>query len=195
MDELEQHRLLTHLLGVAERFLCRWKDPATVNDREDFAQEATYATWLRVKHIRRPDRIDAFVRTVSRRLRCHAVHDRLRASTEALDTSSVLDESIEVVRDVDGGWRIDGHWVSKQTMLFELGMVTEQLTPLNRSILFGFYEGFTCAELGARYGMTTDRVKVRLYRSRRKIREFFEGRLQRRILFEGVLSPETSAME
>ncbi len=74
-------------------------------------------------------------------------------------------------------------------MLFELGVVTEQLSHLNRSILFGFYEGFTCAELGARYCMSTDRVKVRLYRSRRKVREFFEGRLETRLLYDGGPSP------
>jgi DNA-directed RNA polymerase specialized sigma24 family protein len=54
-----------------------------------------------------------------------------------------------------------------------------QLTKLNSRILMSYYEGFTCAELAVRYDLTTDSVKVRVHRSRRRIKQLLATQVAR----------------
>jgi hypothetical protein len=68
--------------------------------------------------------------------------------------------------------------VPRMCLLNHLDGVLACLPALNRVLLLGFYEGFSCAELGARFHLTEDCVKVRLHRSRKRLRREFEARVR-----------------
>ena len=53
----------------------------------------------------------------------------------------------------------------------------ESLTCLNRRIVLSYYEGFSCAELAARFRIPEESVKVRVHRARGRLRQLFERRV------------------
>ncbi len=63
-------------------------------------------------------------------------------------------------------------------LLDRLEAVLSSETRLNAAILMAYYEGFSCAELAERYGMSEQCVKVRIHRSRRRVRRHFEARVE-----------------
>ncbi len=68
--------------------------------------------------------------------------------------------------------------VSRSWMLEQLEGVLAFQTPLNIAILMAYYQGFSCSELAERYEMPEECVKVRIHRSRLRVRREFEARVE-----------------
>ena len=173
--------VLESALRSAESFLSRWRDPTTRNLRDDLAQEAVLVLWRRRHTLRRARGAFAFVRTVSRRLRHRAV--TRSASGESRHRFEAVSELGLVAADrVRDAVCIDGAWIPTQRALEELDAVLGALRPLNATLLRGYYAGRSCDELGREFALPPACVKARLYRSRRRIRRWFEGRVRSRAL-------------
>ena len=164
---------------VARRFLSRWGDPYTRMYRDDLAQEAAVEAWRRRGTLRRPECHAAFVRTISRRMRLRALRAAERCAFVSIDQEPDLGD--ELMADAGGGERmpVAGFLVDKTWLLEQVDQVLARLPPLNRAILLGFYEGFSCGELADRYAVGAQAVKTKLFRSRRRIKRAFEGRVRR----------------
>lgn len=166
-------------LGVARRFLGRFNDAFTRSRADDLAQDAAFEAWSRRATLRRLDRWDAFVRTVSRRRRCRAIEEHLRVRVDSLDADPELHEQLIVDEPEQVCASIAERAVPVEWCLSQMRGVLGRLDPLNECIVRSYYEGFSCGELAERYGMPEERVKVRLHRSRQRIRREFEVRVRR----------------
>lgn len=164
-------------LRTAEVFLSRWRDSLTDEVREDLAQEAAIIAWQRYRGIRNPAVLPALVRTISRRLRFRALAARRRRPTMCLDAERDAarpgDQTAHSERLEVAGVMMPTTW-----LLDRLEAVLSSETRLNAAILMAYYEGFSCAELAERYGMSEQCVKVRIHRSRRRVRRHFEARVE-----------------
>lgn len=166
---------------AAMRFLGRWTDPWMRREREDLAQETMLEAWRRRRTIRRLDRFEAFVRTIARRRRWHALRAAARWRVESLDALEGLADRLADEREEDRTMRVHGEVLPVRRLLTELNQELGGLGSLDRLILHGYYEGFSCSELADRYRLGEQCVKVRLHRARHRIRE----RLVRRVAGAG----------
>ena len=178
-------------LQAARHFLTRWRDRQTSNSVDDLAQDAVIEAWLRRDTLQRPDRWPAFVRTIARRCRYRTLQTRMRLPTLSLDADTRLGDELVESEFEPHRYRVADEWVSAHWCLEELDDVLEQLSPLNRHIVRRYYEGFSCSELAERYGLPEEAVKVRLYRSRNRIRREFEGRVDQAA--EGEAGPSLAS--
>lgn len=160
-------RTLDRALHTARRFLGQWSDEVTARLRDDLVQETVVVAWGCWPDMRRPERFEALVRTVARRLRARAV----RRSARSLDRSCVG-------RSDEPCLYVAGQWVPRRVLRDALDEVLPVAGTLTARLLLGFYEGFTCSELALRYGLTESNVKVRLHRGRRRLQKEFERRLR-----------------
>lgn len=168
------------VLRAVERFLRRYHDAFTCAHRDDLAQEAAIETWRRSASLRDAGRATAFARTIARRLRYQAVHRNLRARAfRSLDREVSCREALAVREpgEDDGrAFRVGGEWVDAAWFSEQLDDVLLDLGSVNRAIVRAYYEGSSCRELGARYGIAPAGVKARLHRCRIRIRESFVAR-------------------
>lgn len=49
-----------------------------------------------------------------------------------------------------------------------------RLRPLNARLLMNYYEGFSCCELAERHGLSLESVRVRIHRSRQRVRSLYK---------------------
>ena len=162
----------------ARTFLARWGDAFTRSERDDLAHDAALVACSRWPAQRDPERFPALVRTISRRLRCRALMQHLRTPVQSLDADPDLFEQLIAEPRTSRTLRVAGRVVPLQWCLRQLPAVLGRLDPLNARILRNYYEGFSCGELAERYSLSEEGVKVRLYRSRARIRREFEGRVR-----------------
>ena len=180
-------------LRTARIFLSRWADQLTTEVREDLAQDAAVIAWRQQPRMRDPACFSAMVRTVSRRLRCRIIASRKRHPVVSLDAERSLARRLIQ----DSGHRASGHsasghgdsghrelevagvMVPRSWLLEQLEGVLAFQTPLNIAILMAYYQGFSCSELAERYEMPEECVKVRIHRSRLRVRREFEARVER----------------
>lgn len=163
-------------LDTARRFLNRWRDRVTRRAADDLAQEAAIEAWRCRASLRQPDRWEAFVRTISRRCRYRALGGGLRLPMVSLDADRDLMEQLTDEERPAVRVSVAGRAMSLDWCLRELTGVLGVLGPLNQRIVRSFYEGFSCQELADRYQLSEHSVKVRLYRSRKRLRREFEVR-------------------
>lgn len=166
-------------LRSAWAFLSRWRDPVTVDCREDMAQQAAIIAWQEHDRMRDPARLTALVRTVCRRIRYRNLVKRRRRPIVSLDAEDELSRRIPAEPESDADIDVAGTTVSMTWMLGQLENVLGYQSPLNRSMLMAYYQGFSCSELADRYQIPQACVKVRLHRSRRRVRREFEARIGR----------------
>lgn len=159
--------------SVAARFLARWSDPMTVNLVDDIAQLATLDTLSchRSLHDRRC--LPGFVRTIARRLRFKALRrERNRCDADRNPNPHELpDRAGEQVR-----LRVCSRWIARDQLLPWLDEALAHLPALNSRLLREFYDGSSCHDLAVRHRLTMDTVKVRLHRSRERLRATLERR-------------------
>ncbi len=158
---------------VARRFLYRWRDPRTASLADDLAQQATFLALRSLDTLHDPTRLAALVRTIVRRIRHRAL---LRAHTRevlATDLDGGLPEPL-TRRPEAGAVHVRGRWIERERILPMLEFALSRLPPLNARLLREYYGGESCRALAARHRLTLDTVKVRLHRSRRRVREMLE---------------------
>lgn len=161
-------------LVQARRFLHRWRDAVTRSERDDLAQDVALAAMQYSAQVRDRACFPAIVRTISRRLRWRVLERvRGKGALRFTDEAEALD--LCELTDCDGV-RMHGEFVPMSWMLEQLDSVLDSVGRVNRQLLLGFHDGLGCAELSQRFDLTEDTVKVRLFRSRLRLREEFEGR-------------------
>ncbi|MGE3171569.1 MAG: RNA polymerase sigma factor [Planctomycetota bacterium] len=188
-------------LAEAHRALRQFGDEVTCRQRDDLVQDAALALWefQRVRgDARRPQ---ALVRTIAMRARwkaLRAAYDRTQVLAEAALGAAVpgadgrrggesphdaLDRLCPSRGDDDErGARaqlrllVEGRRVPCDWLLDRLDALLRRLRPANRQLVLDFYAGESCAELGARLGLSEDAVRVRLHRSRAQLRRWLEDR-------------------
>jgi RNA polymerase sigma factor (sigma-70 family) len=164
-------RIASRALCVARRFLARWTDAHTRNASDDIAQETALAVMERWSTVRDPARFDAFVRTIARRKRSRSLHVADRGETLASDLREApFDVAVDAGEAPMGFCRVGPAWVERQRVLELLDELLPRLSQDNGRLLRAFYEGASCAELARRFELSPGVVKVRLYRSRRRLR-------------------------
>jgi RNA polymerase sigma factor (sigma-70 family) len=161
----------------ARLFLERWGDPVTRNERDDLVQETACAAWHRVDTVRDASCFPAMVRTISRRLRHRALCRAARRAILFGGDCRRLER--ETVRGCPGPCLlVEGRPVAVRRLLDMLDFVMCCLPVLNRRLLLAFYEGFSCSELADRFAVSVRSVKMRLHRSRRRLRREFEATIR-----------------
>ena len=110
----------------------------------------------------------AYVRTIARRVRRRAIISQLGTRAVSIDHPRVFEELVDAPH--HGFLKVAGEWIPKLRLLGDLDCVLAAIEPLNRVILHGYYEGFSCAELSDRYALPVEAIKGRLYRIRHHIR-------------------------
>jgi DNA-directed RNA polymerase specialized sigma24 family protein len=162
------------VLVQAREFLYRWRDPATRSECDDLAQDVALLAWRSKAAVRDRACFPAMVRTISRRVRWQAL-ERLRGE-RALTYECELAAQHVPEPSLGAAVRIRGEVVPMDWMLEQLDSALECVGRLNRQLLLLFYEGYGCCELAHRFGLREDTVKMRLFRSRLRLREEFEVR-------------------
>jgi RNA polymerase sigma factor (sigma-70 family) len=159
---------------LACRFLLRWSDPATVNLAEDLAQLTTLDTLAHLGQLLDERRLPGFVRTIARRQRYRTLfrERRHRAEAQGLNVVEAPAHRPDVVM-----LRVSTRWVERDLLLRWLDDALARLTPLNSQLLREFYAGRSCRELAHRHRLRPETVKVRLYRSRARVRACLERRV------------------
>jgi DNA-directed RNA polymerase specialized sigma24 family protein len=154
-------------------FLERWGDPVTRRERDDLVQETAWATFCQATNVRDQSCIPAMVRTISRRLRHRALSRAARRAVVFGGNFRPVDR-LRVCESTGPCLLVAGRPVPVARLLNMLEAVMWCLPPLNRRLLRAFYEGFSCLELADRFELTEEGVKMRLHRSRRRLRKAFE---------------------
>jgi RNA polymerase sigma factor (sigma-70 family) len=160
--------------GIAARFLERWTDPMTVNLVDDLAQVTTLDTLAWCGRLCEPRCLPGFVRTIARRVRCKILRRERGRCDSANDPfpNDVPSRRREVVK-----LHVAARWVERDQLLPWLDDALDNLPPLNSRLLREFYGGTSCRDLAARYQLTPDTVKMRLHRSRERVRASLERRV------------------
>ncbi|MCB9888478.1 MAG: sigma-70 family RNA polymerase sigma factor [Planctomycetes bacterium] len=166
-------------LRIADAFVGRFGDGLTKSLHDDVCQISGVAAAWRWADVRDKARFPAYVRSIARHCRARAIRDALRLPTQSIDAEPELLECVVPREQVEPSYRVCGTWVPRGELLEVLPQIIGRLTALNRQLLLGFYEGFTCLELAERFGVPPDNIKVRLYRARRRIRRLWEARVRR----------------
>lgn len=166
-------------LAASRQFLGRWRDVYTRCATDELAQRTVIEVWRGASRLRDPERVDAFARTIARRQRWRALRKRLRVPIESIDDDPDLAELLVAPEQDGGSVAVAGRWIDKPWLLEQLDGALAELTALNGRLLLSYYEGFNCAELAQRYSLSEDAVKLRLHRSRRRVRRHIESRVRR----------------
>ena len=162
-------------LAAARTFLYRWRDAFTRAHADDLAQDAVIEVWRRRSTLRRPDRLGAYVRTVCRRRRYRAIAEHMRNRAVSLEANRKLVDRLSDQTRQPPSVLVGGRAIARESCVAELDWVLRQIGSLNGRIVLGYYQGFSCGELAQRYRLPEKAVKVRLHRSRHRIRKVFEG--------------------
>jgi DNA-directed RNA polymerase specialized sigma24 family protein len=159
------------VLMQARRFLRRWHDRFTSSRRDDLAQDTALALWRFLQDHRDAVRVPSIVHTISRRARCRALKLAFRGGAAVAEGGLAGDEQ----RRSDAAClRVGGLLVPRDWLLERLSALLGSISATNRRLVLGYYEGFSCAELGERSGLSEQAVKVRLHRSRTVLRRKLE---------------------
>jgi RNA polymerase sigma factor (sigma-70 family) len=170
---------LQRALVSSKRFLGRWRDTYTRNAADDFAQHAIVESWRRAPTLRDPRCLEAFARTIVRRQRWQGLRAHLQVRFESIDADPDLAELLVAPESPCPVFAIRGRPISKAWLHPQLAAAIARLSPLNGRLLLDHSEGFSCAELADRHGLSEEAVKVRLHRSRRRVRSEIEARVER----------------
>lgn len=174
LDATELEETAARVRALAARFLRRWLDAPTVNEAEDLAQLTTLDVLAHLDRLQDVRRMPGFVRTIARRRR-HRTLFRERRGRDVNQGSGCPDvptRRADIVM-----LRVGSRWVERDSLLPWLDEALSRLSPLNSVLLREFYGGTSCRELAVRHRLSPDTVKVRLHRSRERVRVTLERRV------------------
>lgn len=160
-------------LALANNWFRRRADRLTSEVREDLAQETALQLWRFVQRHGKATPQYAVLVTIAHRLRWRAVRCGLRRIDRVAERDSASWANPEPGS--EPMFLVAGRRVPRSYLLRELEFALAQLHATNRSILMAFYEGFSCSEIGERFQLTEEAVKVRLHRTRTRLKERLEG--------------------
>ncbi len=179
--------------GETQGFLRRYGDAWTRSYRDDVVQEAALAAWRWATRrgtvtgdVAASATVGAAMRTIARRVRCRALlgeRRRRAAHAEAGGTKpGAGDARPGAARPEAGGdeprLQVAGVRVPLSWLTPHLQRALATLRPRDRQLLLSFHEGFCCAELALRFDSTEQRIRMRIHRARRRVREVLEDRVR-----------------
>jgi RNA polymerase sigma factor (sigma-70 family) len=150
---------------AAFEYLKHFRDAVTCNDRDDLAQEVVLILLRDAPQLRDPHRLEAFSRTVARRLRCRRLAQQWRQRTFDIDGVAPAFARQATELRLGAGLRVPRDW-----LFARLEEALAVLPPLSGRLVRARYEGFCCAEISARYELPVQAVKRRLHRARERLR-------------------------
>ena len=145
------------------------------SSRDDVVQDACLQAWRWRGKLRDPGRLAAAVCTIVRRQRYRAIAEVRRRrwlSYVAFGEADVREPIAPA--DQEPSLVIAGEVVSMAWAARRLPIALAELGALDRKLLLGLHEGFCCAELAERFGLSEACVKTRIHRARRRVRKLFE---------------------
>jgi len=154
---------------------------------DDLVQEALIRAWGHWPKLREQERFPAVVCTIARRMRFRRIRRRQPAVLQLMEIAEPCaadDEAEAVWVDVVGRW-VDREWLGER-----LGGALAALSSVNRRLLLDYHDGFSCAELTERSGLSMDSVKTRLCRTRHRLRRELERAVRAEVA--GSMSNETT---
>ncbi len=163
--------------AIANDFLDRWGDGFTRSHRDALSQLAALTAVRRWSTLRDRGRFPAFVRTIARRERAHAVRAEVRFRAHSIDSDCVLAEQLCHPNPEQTSYSVAGTWVDQKELMRLMPRALDSLSRLNQRLLMSYYEGFSCQELAERFDLTEESVKLRIHRSRRGLKRVFEARV------------------
>ena len=158
-----------HALSRAHTIMRRYQDEFTRGAREDLAQDATVALWRFTLRRASAGPLGKVLSTISWRTRVRAVQRANRRVDRVADGDCAAYACQEPV--AEPTLRVNGCLVPRDWLLDQLEAALGRLDGINRKILLAFYEGDSCAEIGVRFGISEDAIKVRLHRCRILVRK------------------------
>lgn len=163
------------------RFLRRWSDTFTAASRDDLAADAVLETWLRQDHIAEPARVGAYARTIARRLRARRMDQHVRLPMLPLET-----EHAELLAAPDPAdevhFRVLGEAVSSGWLWEQVEQLLASGPPLSGTLLLAYHGGASCRDLARSTALSVEAVKMRLHRTRHRLRRVLEERVRTRVL-------------
>lgn len=166
-------------LRTARTFLSRWSDETTRSGRDEIAWGALTEAWIARGSLRRPERFQAFVRTITRRVRGRRVLEEARRGGRGRLLS--LDAILEAEDDERAGEFADPAAEADpcESSIAGLSVETEHLCAwlwslldphdLSHVLLQRHCEGFSCRELACSFDLSATSVKSRIHRARRAL--------------------------
>ena len=176
-DPVQSEARARAVLGIAREYLRRWRDQWTRNQREDLAQETAIRFWCQSPRLARPGALRGYVRTIARRCRCRGLLRHLREVQRTIQADECVGRSATSARATGPQVFVGGRLVPVAVLREEIGPAIAALPTLNGHLVRAFYEGFSVAELSARYELSEDCVKKRIHRSRARLRKMLEERV------------------
>jgi RNA polymerase sigma factor (sigma-70 family) len=168
----QQDELWQQAHTQARRWLRRFPDVWTRENRDDLAQEASIAAWRWAKGVRHRERFWSAVQTITSRIRSRARRNDRRLVVQ----QGLADDAPAVDRGADERhWSVAGRRVPEHRLRPWLRAALARLRPIDRQLLALFYEGFCCAELAERLRRSEACIKTRLHRARRRIQRQVEA--------------------
>lgn len=168
---------LADAYAIANDFLDRWEDSFTRSHRDALSQVAALTAVRRWRTLRDKGRFPAFVRTIARRERAHAVRAEVRFRAHSIDADSAIAEQLCHPAPEQTSYSVGGTWVEQAELMRLMPKAMGALSRLNQRLLMSYYEGFSCQELGERFDLTEESVKLRIHRSRCRLKGVFESRV------------------
>jgi len=170
--EDERHIMWGRAWHEASGYLRKWGDTHTRTAREDLAQDTAVAAVGLLPRLRDRGAFRAIVRTVATRLRARSLRVSERMGAFALDGD--LDSCTAPCEPEPVTYAVLGRLVPQSWLLDRLSCALPSLNATNRVLLLAYYEGCSCAELGDRFGLSGEAVKVRIHRTRGVLRRKLE---------------------
>ena len=164
-----------------EAFLLRWGDGFTRAHRQELVQDAVVVALSRFHTVADKARFHSFVRTIARRRRAAAIAEQARLPIADLDVDWIFAQGVVQPEPEEVCYEVAGSRVPHGMLAAALPQAMAHLTQLNARLLASFYEGFSCCELAERYGLTTHGVKVRVHRSRQRLKKLLRRDVIRRL--------------
>lgn len=173
LPTLDLEATAADVLDIATRFLVRWTDPMTLNLADDIAQLTALDALRRQRTLHDRRCLPGFVRTIARRMRFKTLQrEHGRVDRDKNPCPDLLPERHgERVR-----LRVRARWIARDQLLPWLADALDGLPALNSRLLREFYGGSSCRDLAVRHRLSMDTVKVRLHRSRERVRANIERR-------------------
>jgi RNA polymerase sigma factor (sigma-70 family) len=163
------------VLAIARQYLRRWRDHWTRNQREDLAQETAIRFWKQAPRLARPAALRGYVRTIARRCRGRGLRRYLRETHVSLEADDSLRHSLVASPPAGRAVAIGGRHVPFAWLRDQVGCAIDALPSLNGCLVRAYYQGFSVAELSARYELSEACVKKRIHRSRAQLRKLLEA--------------------
>jgi DNA-directed RNA polymerase specialized sigma24 family protein len=150
-----------------------FRDGFTRDACDDLTQDVSLALWQFGRRHAAPEPIYAALPRILQRTRWAAIR---RSNRHATLVAERYEDEFGAWPELESCMRIDGLLVPVDWLLDQLQQEVLELSDPSRSVLLSFYGGQSCKQIAERLGSSIDSVKVRIYRTRMRLKRNLEVR-------------------